>query len=253
MIIDTHCHLGKDDYEEVAKIVENMKNNIMIASGVDLETNKEVIELTNKYSNVYGTLGFHPEYASTSETIEWIKYIEKNINNPKIVGIGEVGLDYHYENINKEKQKDLFIKMINLAKKYNKTLVIHTRDAAMDTLNILKENDIRNLRVTLHCFSESIEMAEEFLKLGCKFGIGGVVTFKNGRKLQEVVKKIDLSSFVLETDSPYLAPEPYRGTKNEPKNTYLIAQKIGEIKGMSTDEVIRITTKNSIKQYNLEV
>ena len=123
----------------------------------------------------------------------------------------------------------------------------------MDTLNILKENDISGINVTLHCFSESIEMAREFLKLGCKFGVGGVVTFKNGRKLQEVVSELDLSNFVLETDSPYLTPEPYRGTKNEPKNVFLVAQKIGEIKGISTEEVINITTKTSISHYNLEV
>lgn len=253
MLIDTHCHLGKDDYDDINEIVENMKDNIMIASGVDLETNKEVIELISRYNNVYGTLGFHPEYADTTDIDMWIKYMEENLNNPKIVGVGEVGLDYHYEGFDKVKQKELFVKMINLAKKYNKTLVIHTRDAVADTLEILKSNDIRGIKVTLHCFSESIEMAREFLKLGCKFGIGGVVTFKNGRKLQEVVSAIDLSNFVLETDSPYLAPEPYRGTKNEPKNTYYVAKKIGEIKGLSTEEVIRITTENSIKQYNLEV
>lgn len=253
MIIDTHCHLGKDDYENVDKIIENMTGNIMIASGVDLETNKEVLELVSKYPNVYGTLGFHPEYASVSEINEWIKFMEDNLNNPKIVGIGEVGLDYHYEEFDKDKQKDLFVRMIELAKKYNKTLVIHTRDAVMDTLNILKENDITKINVTLHCFSESIEMAREFLKLGCKFGVGGVVTFKNGRKLQEVVSELDLSNFVLETDSPYLTPEPYRGTKNEPKNVFLVAQKIGEIKGISTEDVIDITTKTSISHYNLEV
>ena len=116
MIIDTHCHLGKDDYEDVNKIIENMTGNIMIASGVDLETNKEVLELVSKYPNVYGTLGFHPEYASNSDIDLWIKYMEDNVNNPKIVGIGEVGLDYHYEGFDKDKQKDLFVKMIKLEK-----------------------------------------------------------------------------------------------------------------------------------------
>ena len=253
MIIDTHCHLDKSDYEDVDKVIENMKGNIMIASGVDLETNKEVIELVGKYSNIYGTLGFHPEYANTPNIDCWIKFMEENINNPKIVGIGEVGLDYHYEGFDKDKQKELFVKMINFAKKYNKTLVIHTRDAVMDTLNILKENDIRGINVTLHCFSESLEMAKEFIKLGCKLGVGGVVTFKNGRKLQEVVTNLDLSNFVLETDSPYLTPEPYRGTKNEPKNVFLVAEKIGELKNMDISDVIKITSETSKKQYHLEV
>ena len=253
MFIDTHCHLDKSDYEDVDRVISNMGDNIMIASGVDLETNKEVIELVSKYSNVYGTLGFHPEYASTLDRDNWIKYMEDNINNPKIVGIGEVGLDYHYENIDKDAQKDLFKIMIEFARRYDKTLVIHTRDAVFDTLNILKASNIRNLRVTLHCFSESLEMAREFIKLGCKLGVGGVVTFKNGRKLQEVVSNLDISNFVLETDSPYLTPEPFRGTKNEPKNVYLVAEKIGVLKNMSTDEVIKNTTKTSISHYKLEV
>ncbi len=252
MFIDTHCHLGKDDYEDVNQIINNMDNNIMIASGVDLETNKEVIELISKYSNVYGTLGFHPEYANEKNINQWIKYMEENVANPKIVGIGEVGLDYHYEGFDKIKQKELFLKMITLSKKYKKTLIIHTRDACQDTFDILKEVDISNINVTLHCFSESLEMAKEFIKLGCKLGVGGVVTFKNGRKLQEVVSSLDLSNFVLETDSPYMAPEPYRGTKNEPKNVYLVAKKIAELKNISIDDVIKITTENAKKQYHLE-
>ena len=252
MIIDTHCHLDKEDYENVCDIINNMGNNIMIASGVDLNTNKEVIELIKQYKNVYGTLGFHPEYALEAKTDEWIKYMEENINNAKIVGIGEVGLDYHYPDIDKDKQKELFKKMIALAQKYDKTLVIHTRDAVMDTLQILKESNIKGMRVTLHCFSESLEMAKEFIKLGCKLGVGGVVTFKNGRKLQEVVEKLDISNFVLETDSPYLTPEPYRGTKNEPKNVRLVAEKIASIKNISVAEVMEKTSNTAIMHYNLE-
>lgn len=250
MIIDTHCHLGKDDYEDTKKIIENFGQNIMIVSGVDTKTNKEVIDLINTYDNIYGTIGIHPEYASIY-TFKDLEFIESNIDNPKIVGVGEIGLDYHYENHDKEKQKALFIKQIELAKKYSKPIVIHTRDAILDTYNLLKETDAYKVPVTLHCFSESLEMAKEFIKLGCKIGIGGVVTFKNAKKLKEVVENIDIKNIVLETDSPYLSPEPYRGMKNEPKNVFLVAQKISELKNMDVNEVINITTQNSKCQYKI--
>lgn len=251
MVIDTHCHLGIDDYDNVDEIIKHFGNNIMIASGVNTKTNKEVLELINKYDNIYGTVGIHPEYAS-NYTDDDIEFIKKNIDNPKVVGIGEIGLDYHYDGINKEKQKELFIKQIEMAKKYHKTIVVHTRDASLDTFNIIKEEHI-NVPITIHCFSESFEMALEYVKLGCKLGVGGVVTFKNGKKLKEVVEKLDISNFVLETDSPYLAPEPYRGTKNEPKNVLLVAEEISKLKNMPLSSVIDITTKTSLKQYGIEV
>ena len=251
MVIDTHCHLGVDDYDNIQEIIKNFEGNIMIASGVDTKTNKEVLELISKYDNIYGTLGIHPEYAN-EYTNEDIEFIENNINNPKVVGVGEIGLDYHYDGINKEKQKELFIKQIELAKKYNKTIVVHTRDASLDTFNTIKEMNI-NVSITIHCFSESLEMANEYVKLGCKLGIGGVVTFKNGKKLKEVVKNIDISNIVLETDSPYLSPEPYRGMKNEPKNVLIVAEEIAKIKDMEVIDVINKTTENSLKQYKIGV
>lgn len=251
MVIDTHCHLGIDDYDNVDEIIGNFGNNIMIASGVNTKTNKEVLKLINKYDNIYGTIGIHPEYAN-DYTDDDIKFIKENINNPKVVGIGEIGLDYHYDSINKEKQKELFLKQIEIAKYYHKTIVVHTRDASLDTFNIIKESDI-NVPITIHCFSESLEMAKEYVKLGCKLGIGGVVTFKNGKKLKEVVEKLDICNFVLETDSPYLAPEPYRGTKNEPKNVLLVAKEVAKLKDMAEEKVIEETTKTSLKQYGIEV
>lgn len=250
MIIDTHCHLGIEDYDDIDKVINNFKGNIMIISGVDAKTNEEVVNIVNTHDNIYGTLGIHPEYAD-SYTEEDLKYIENNLNNPKIVGIGEFGLDYHYEGFNKEKQRELMIKQIKLAKLYNMPIVIHTRDAINDTYNILEENNAFDNKVTIHCFSESLEMAKRFISKGCKLGIGGVVTFKNSKKLKEVVENIDLSNMILETDSPYLAPEPLRGTKNEPKNVFLVANKIAELKGMIEEDVINITTKNSLKQYGI--
>lgn len=250
MIIDTHCHLGNEDYGDIKQVIENFGKNIMIVSGVDTKTNKEVIDLINTYDNIYGSIGIHPEYASICNFKD-LEFIERNLNNPKIVAIGEIGLDYHYPNHDKEKQKELFIKQIELAKKYSKPIIIHTRDSICDTYNIIKGNKAYKVPVTLHCFSESLEMAKEFIKFGCKLGIGGVVTFKNAKKLKEVVENIDIKNIVLETDSPYLSPEPYRGMKNEPKNVFLVAKKIAELKNMDVKDVIDITTQTSMKQYNI--
>ena len=168
MLIDTHCHLSFDDYENLEEIIENM-NGIMIASGCSDKTNKEVLELVEKYPNVYGTLGIHPEEINNL-TSDSFKIIEDNINNPKIVAIGEIGLDYYWVRDNKEAQKQLFIKQLDLAKKYNKPVVIHSRESIQDTYNILKQY---NLKGSIHCFSSSLEMAREFIKLGYKIGIGG--------------------------------------------------------------------------------
>lgn len=249
MMVDTHCHLSYDDYSNLDEVINRMKDNIIIISGCNTKTNKEVIELCNKYDNIYGTLGIHPEEVENVCEDDF-KYIEDNINNPKIVAIGEIGLDYYWVKDNKEKQKELFIRQLELAKKYNKGVVVHSRDSIQDTYDILKMSRIN--KVDIHCFSSSLEMAEEFIKLGARIGIGGVLTFKNSQKLKEVVKNIDLKCLLLETDSPYLSPEPLRGKKNEPYNVYYVAEKIAEIKGISTEEVLEQTTKNAISQFDLK-
>lgn len=250
MIIDTHCHLGKDDYENIEEIINHFEGNIMIASGTDINSSKEVLEIVNKYPNVYGSIGIHPEFSDNINDDDY-KTLEDLLQNDKILGIGEIGLDYHYPETNKEKQKEVFIKQIEIAKRNNKPIIIHTRDAICDTYDIIKKTEAYVVPITIHCFSESLEMATKFIKLGCKLGIGGVLTFKNGKKLKEVVSNIDIDNIVLETDSPYLAPEPLRGTKNEPKNVYLVADKLAELKEMSVEEVIRITTENAKKQYKI--
>ena len=246
MLIDTHCHLSYDDYENLDEVIKNM-NGIMIASGCNDKTNKEILELVEKYPNVYGTLGIHPEEIDNL-TNDSFKIIEENINNPKIVAIGEIGLDYYWVNDNKEEQKNLFKKQLDLAKKYNKPVVIHSRDSIQDTYNILKKY---NLKGSIHCFSSSLEMAKEFIKLGYKIGIGGVVTFKNSLKLQEIVKKLDLKNILLETDSPYLSPEPFRGKKNDPSKTIYVAQKISELKNVNLDVVLRQSANNASSLFDL--
>lgn len=233
-------------YESLDEIVKNM-DGLMIVSGVDDKSNLEVLDLISKYDNVYGTLGLHPENID-SLTKNSFDIIEQNLNNPKIVGIGEIGLDHYWVKDNKEDQKALLIKQLDLAKKYSKPIVVHSREAIKDTYDILKNYKLKG---TIHCFNSSLEMAREFIKLGYKIGIGGVVTFKNAKKLCEIVENIDIKDILIETDSPYLTPEPFRGQRNEPKNVYFVALKIAELKRMTLEEVIEETYKNAINEFDL--
>ena len=248
MLIDTHCHLEKKEYDDLDSIIKNM-DGYMIASGYNDETNLEVIELVNKYDNVYGVIGIHPEEVD-NVTSDSFKIIESNINNPKILGIGEIGLDYYYVKDNKDKQIELFKKQIEIAEAYNKPIVVHSRDAAQDTYNILKDVKVK---CDIHCFSYSYEMAIEFVKLGFRLGIGGVLTFKNSKNLKEIVDKLDIDNFLLETDSPYLSPEPFRGKKNNPSNCLYIAKKIAEIKELDINEVIDKLNRNAKNQFDLDI
>ena len=250
MMIDTHAHIFKEDYDNVEEIIKKMGNNIIIVSGTNEIDNKEVIELVNKYDNVYGTLGIHPSEADKDNN-SLLDFISKNITNKKIVGIGEVGLDYYWVKDNKDRQKELFIKQIELAKKYNKTVVVQSREAITDTYNIIKE--YKDVKFNIHAYSSSLEMALEFIKLGCKLGIGGVLTFKNSKKLKEVVKNVPLESLMLETDSPYLTPEPYRGKKNEPYNIIYVAKEIAALKEISVEKVLDVTSNTSISQFDLPI
>ena len=250
MFIDTHCHIFKEYYDNITEVINEMKDNIMIVSGYNSSSNKEVIELVNKYPNVYGTIGLHPEEVNNISENDF-DFIIENINNPKIVGIGEIGLDYHYVSDNKELQKDIFVKQMDIARKYNKTVVIHSRDAILDTVNIIKE--YQDLKIVMHCYSSSLEVARDLIKMNVKLGIGGVVTFKNGVKLKEVVQNVPIENLLLETDSPYMSPEPLRGKQNKPYNCYLIAEKIAELKGISLESVLEITTSNAVSQFDLKL
>ncbi len=248
-MIDTHCHIFKEYYENIDSIVNNM-DGYMIVAGCDDSTNLEVIDLVNKYDNVYGVIGIQPEEVSKISSSSY-KIIEDNISNPKIVGIGEIGLDYYWDDSNKEEQIKVFKDMLSMARKYNKAVVVHSRDAIKDTYDILK--DYKDLKIDLHCYSGSLEMAKRFLDLGIKFGIGGVLTFKNSKTIKEVVEYLPLESVLLETDSPYLSPEPLRGKQNIPNNIKIVAEKIAEIKGLSTEKILEITTKNAISQFDLNI
>ena len=180
MLIDTHCHLSKKDYDNLDEVIMQMKDNIIITSGTNLGTNKEVLEICHTYSNVYGTIGIHPEEINNIKEDDF-KFIEEHINDTKIVGIGEIGLDYYWTKDNKDEQKEVFIRQLKLAQKYNKPVVIHSRDAIQDTYDILKGLNL-TIPIDIHCYSSSLEMAREFIKLGAYFGIGGVLTFKNSHQ-----------------------------------------------------------------------
>ena len=252
MMIDTHCHILKEDYNNQEEVIKKMKDNIIIVSSASPKDINEVIKLTKKYNNVYGTIGIHPEFASTY-TKQDIKEVEKNLNNEKIVGIGEIGLDYHYTKENIEKQKELFIKQIELANKYHKAIVVHSRDAKEDTYNIIEKHKNKETKCDIHCYAYDLEMAKKYVKKNIKLGIGGILTFKNEKKLKEIVKKIDLKNLLLETDSPYLTPEPLRGHTNEPINIKYVAQKIADIKKIQYEEVLNQTTQTALKTFDINV
>lgn len=226
MFTDTHCHIFKEDYSDIEKIINNAitnKVNRLIVSGFNYQSNVEALKLAKKFQNVYLTLGQHP--CNLEDIEKNLKFIEKNINFEKVLGIGEIGLDYHYDNYDKTKQIKIFNKMMSLAVKYQKPVVIHSRDAQIDTFNILKNYKIKGI---IHSFTENLEIAKQYINLGYLLGINGIITFKNSN-LSTVLNNISIKYILLETDSPYLAPEPLRSTKNEPANIIYIAQKIAEI------------------------
>lgn len=249
-MIDTHCHLMRQDYDNVDDVIKNMGSNIMIVSTASPQDLEEIIQLCEKYPNVYGTIGIHPEFADTYTQDDLIK-IEKFLTHPKIVGVGEVGLDYHYTKDNKERQIELFKRQIELANKYQKTLVVHSREAILDTYELIKAYKETELNCVLHCYSGSLEMAQRFIPLNTYFGIGGVLTFKNEKKLKEIVMLLDLRHFVLETDSPYLAPEPLRGHQNEPCNIQYVALKIAELKRIKLEKVLDITSQTACRLFDI--
>ena len=205
-----------------------------------------VLEIAKKHSNFYAAIGYHPENIEHIDNYE--QFLEENITDA--IAIGEIGLDYHYRDDNKEEQKALFISQLKLAKKYNKPVIIHARDAIQDTLDILKQYPVK---ADLHCFSSSVEMAREFIKIGCYIGVGGTLTFKNSKKLVEVVKEISINKILLETDSPYLAPEPVRGTINDPTNLKYVISKIAEIKGLTYESVRDTLNQNAIEFFGLKI
>lgn len=248
MFVDTHAHITSEFFDDIENLLIKIKNNnvaYVFNTADSLKTSYEVIELCNKFKNLKPVVGIHPTEIKDNY-IEEINELENIIKNNKIYAVGEIGLDYHEDVAYKELQKKGFTLQLDLAKKYNLPVVIHFRDATQDTIDILKKY---NLKGIIHCFSGSYEVAKQYIKMGFLLGIGGVVTFKNS-KLYEVIEKIDLTSIVLETDSPFLSPEPYRGKKNDSSNIPIIGQKIADIKGISLEQVEEITSDNARRIFD---
>lgn len=249
-IIDSHVHLNDpafdEDREEVLKRIED-EMDFVVNIGYDLKSSKISLEYAKKYPFIYATVGLHPaEEEEYTEALE--QELEAMAKEEKVLAIGEIGLDYHWMTKGKEEQKDIFRKQLALAGKTGKPVVIHTREAMEDTVTILKE--FPKVTGILHCYPGSVETAKQMIDR-FYLGIGGVLTFKNARKLVEVVEEIPLEYLVLETDCPYMAPVPYRGKRNEPVFTKEVALKIAELKGISYEEVVRVTNENTRKAYGL--
>lgn len=248
MFIDTHCHLSKEYYDDLHSVIQNnRKSGIskIIISGCDKKGIEESLSYVKQYDDIYATIGYHPEEASfvlDDDLIELEKILR---NNSKVIGIGEIGLDYHYGKDHRNEQIVLFEKQLKIAEKLNLPVVVHSRDAVMDTVHCLEKYDVRGI---IHCFSGSLDTAKIYIRMGFKLGIGGVVTFKNS-KLGEVLKEISIHDLVLETDSPYLTPDPYRGQINSSKYIPIIAQKLSDLYHLSLEEVAKITTDNVFSMF----
>lgn len=249
MFTDTHCHIFKEYYDNIDNIIgKSLDNNVSkwINNGCDNKSNEEVISLINKYENMYGAIGIHPE--SVDEyTKEDIDFIKSNISNKKIIAIGEIGLDYHYTKENKDKQIRLLEAQLKIAEDNNLPVIIHSRDATLDTINTLKKFKVKGV---IHSFSGSLETANIYIKMGYMLGINGVITFKNAN-IKDVIKKIPLEYIVLETDSPYLTPEPFRGHQNNPSHIIDIAKFVCDLKNISIEELSKITNDNIKRMYNI--
>ena len=233
MIIDTHCHLNDESFDtDRDLIIKHFENNNIQGAfvvGTNMETCKSALALAEKYDNVYAIVGMYPEYADEYD-VEFERYLESVLGNPKVVAVGEIGLDFHTDGFNQQQQEEIFARQIKLAHKFGLPLSIHTREALDRTLAVLKENKQYLHGGSIHCFSGSPEIAKEFIKLGFKLGFGGVCTFKNAKKTVDTLKAVDVKDILLETDAPYLAPTPHRGERNEPKYMNLVLDKIAEIK-----------------------
>ena len=251
-IFDTHAHYDDeafdDDRESLVLSLKDRGVVGIVSCGCDIASTVANQNLSHSFDDFYFAAGFHPENLEDF-SVEDLEKLEPFFADEKCVAVGEIGLDYHWMNSTKEKQRELFVAQIELAKAKGLPVIVHDREAHGDTLDILKATKPSGV---LHCFSGSVEMAREVIKLGMFLGFNGVATFKNARKIPEVIKEIPLDRIVLETDCPYLAPEPHRGKRNDSSFIPFIAQRIGEILGISAQEVLDITNKNARALYNLK-
>lgn len=254
MIIDTHAHYDDEAFDEDRDILlkEMSKNGIglIVNMGASLRGCRDTIALTEQYDFIYGGIGVHPSDTAEldEDSFQWLK---EKLTQPKIVAVGEIGLDYHYPEPSVQVQKYWFERQLELAREVKLPVVIHSREAAKDTLDMMQAMRAEEIGGVIHCFSYGVEMAREYVNMGFYIGVGGVITFKNGKKLKEVVEYLPLDRIVLETDCPYLSPEPNRGKRNSSLNLPYVVDEIARIKDISREEVISVTEENARKLYLL--
>lgn len=252
-IVDSHSHIDDEkfdiDREEVVSLFDENKIDFIVDPASDVKSSEKIVEIVKKFSRVYGAVGIHPHEVEDITDDDLKKIYNLSFSN-KIVAIGEIGLDYYYDNSPREKQKEIFRKQLEIAKKRNFPVIIHTREAMQDTFDILSEfkGDITGV---MHCYTGSFEMAEKFINLGFYISISGVVTFKNATNVREMAKKIKLDNLLIETDSPYLTPEPNRGKRNESKFVWLVAQKLSELKNIEINNLIYNTNSNARNLFKI--
>lgn len=248
-IFDSHSHYDDERFDDIRdELFTEMKQNGVcgiVTCGCDEQSSKAALQMAEQYDFVYAAVGIHPGNLDSGTTVEQIKALA---NHPKCVAIGEIGLDYYWVNDNKPQQIEIFEQQILLARELDLPIIVHDRDAHGDTLEILKKYEPKGV---VHCFSGSVEMAEEIIKLGMYIGVGGVITFKNAKKLPDVVRIIPDELLLVETDCPYLAPEPYRGKTCHSGMIKFTAQKIAELRGSTTEQILNLTAQNAKNLFNL--
>lgn len=254
MYFDTHAHLDDEQFtEDQEAVITRAKEagiELIINVGCNIPSALNTVALTQKYEFIYGAIGMHPHDAKELDEQSLAKLYQM-AQNPRIVAIGEIGLDYYYDHSPRETQQKVFRKMINMAKELKLPIVIHDRDAHEDTLKIVKEENASEVGGVFHCYSGSWPMAKEIMKLGFNLALGGTVTFKNARKVIEVAQEVPLDHLLLETDCPYLSPVPYRGKRNEPSFVPKVAEMIAELKGLTVEEVAKVTLENGKQLFRI--
>ena len=253
-IFDTHAHYDDeafdDDREELLEKLQEAGVKQIVNIGCSMENSRENVGFVKQFDFMYGTVGVHPNDVDALRDKD-IDELAGLSQKDKILGIGEIGLDYYYDDISRDCQKKWFARQLNMAKAVNLPVIIHSREAAQETLDIMKAEKAGDTGGVIHCFSYGVEMAREYLNMGYYIGVGGVVTFKNGRKLKEVVQYAPLDRIVLETDAPYLAPTPFRGKRNNSSYLSFVAEEIARIKNVDVDRIYEVTFQNGKKLYRL--
>lgn len=254
MIFDSHAHYDDQafdaDREELLASLKEHNVGTVVNVGASLKSTENTVRLTKEYSFIYGAAGVHPDEVGELND-EHFAWLEEQCRQKKIVAVGETGLDYYWDKENHEIQKKWFIRQLRLAKKLKMPVIVHSREAAADTMDILKQEHDSGSLAVIHCYSYSAEMALEYLKMGYYLGVGGVITFKNARRLKETVQEAPLERLLLETDCPYLAPEPFRGKRNDSRHLSYVAEEIARLKKVTAEEVIRVTEENARTFYGL--